>query len=144
MAAGLVLPPPGEPMAVARLLLAGLRVDGLLTLRSWRGGWTRWTTTHWTEAEPAEVRSTIYQQLENAVYVDNKGEVKPWSPTRHKVANVLEALAAVTRMSEATNPPAWTVAENIPAGEVVSCANGLLQVPTRKLARPTRPACSTS
>ncbi len=38
-----VLPPPSAPMEVARELVAALHtLDGVPTLRHWRGGWWEW------------------------------------------------------------------------------------------------------
>ena len=52
-----ILPPPSDPMAVARKLLGNWITDEGLTLRHWRGGWIRWQTTHWAEVEDREIRS---------------------------------------------------------------------------------------
>src|SRR5215217_7032440 len=129
----LILPPPTEPMAVARELLAEFQLDELLTLRSWRGSWTRWATTHWQEVEPAAVRSAVDHKLENALYIaGNPPKMKPWAPTRPKVANVLDAIAAISHLRETTNPPTW-MEKMIPAATVVSCANGLLDITSRQL-----------
>ena len=53
----LVLPPPSNPMAVARVLVEHCCLHngaaGELTLRYWQGGWWAWRTTHWVEAEDA-------------------------------------------------------------------------------------------
>jgi hypothetical protein len=35
----LLLPPPSEPMAVARVFVRDCLHNGILTLRHWRGGW---------------------------------------------------------------------------------------------------------
>lgn len=136
-----VFPAPDDPMAVARELMQSRTVDRCPALRSWRGGWMTWRGPHWAESEPAEIRAQVYRELESAVYLvatkEGSAEV-PWLPNRHKVANVLEALAAVTHLPDAVNPPAWTGdGSGHPAGEIVSTASGLLHVGTRELARHT-------
>ena len=57
------MPPPADPMAVARELLNGRSQ----ALRSWRGGSMTWRGPCWAEAEAAEIRSWIYHVLEHAV-----------------------------------------------------------------------------
>jgi putative DNA primase/helicase len=138
------LPPPSMPLEVARTI-TGLRYqhDDNLTLRHWRGGWQQWQTTHWAETEHRAVRAALYTITGNAVYIvvvkDKKGnEVEaevPWNPNRHKIADLAEALAAITHLPETTAQPQWLADAGVPPGPVVACANGLLHVPTRTLYR---------
>jgi hypothetical protein len=62
----LLLPPPSQPMAVARVFVRECLHDNMLTLRCWRGGWWMWKTTHWVEVEDSAVRSVLYRFTENA------------------------------------------------------------------------------
>lgn len=132
-----IYPPPTAPLAVARQLYAGCRdADGIRTLLCWRGGWMLWRTTHWSEVDNAEVRARIYQALENAVYMHishHVPELRPWEPTRHKVANVMEAMAAIGHLSSEIDAPAWIDAHSVkaPAAQVISCENGLLDLDSR-------------
>ncbi|SBW20445.1 hypothetical protein FDG2_1694 [Candidatus Protofrankia californiensis] len=132
-------PPPTNPMRVARRILPTWTFQGQSTLRSWRGSWMRWERTHWSEVDDREVRSGLYRRLEEAsfVFVTSKGaeEVKPWAPSKRKIADLLEAMAAITHLSSTIDAPSWTDPMRAPAAEgpVVSCANGLLHVPTREL-----------
>jgi putative DNA primase/helicase len=131
-------------MAVARVLLRDLEVDGYLTLRSWRGGWMRWESSHWGDIEERELRAYIYRKLELAQYDTDAGP-KAWKPNRHKVADVLAAFAAVAHLPESVDSPSWLVRSGphgpqtgtYPAWEIVACANGLLHVGTRELLDPT-------
>jgi putative DNA primase/helicase len=133
------MPPPDDPMAVARELLTARTRDGLFTLRAWRGGWMTWTGPRWTESEPAAIRAWAYRELEHAVYMmATPGGVvvpAPWNPNRRKMADLVEALAAVTYLPDFVSPPAWAGEDggSVSAGEIVSCANGLLHVVTREL-----------
>jgi putative DNA primase/helicase len=128
-----ILPPPSDPMAVARELLDEWTTDdGVLTLRHWRGGWIRWQRTHWVEVDDREIRSLIYQRVEHALYPKGKAFEK-WEPTRRKIADLLEATAAVVHLPSSVDAPSWIDGEDIP-GPFVAASNGLLQVPTRKLA----------
>lgn len=138
-----VYPPPAEPMRVARQLIAKHRRGKHLTLRCWRGGWMRWTGTHWTDDEDSRVRAWAYEALEDAVFpkvVKGMPTLEPWSPTRFKIANVIEALGAVAHLGEDVDTPAWlTGPAPYPAGQMVACDNGLLHVGTRRLL-PATPA----
>jgi putative DNA primase/helicase len=130
------LPPPSRPLAVARVVAGDFTIDGTLTLRCWRGGWMRWRGSHWAEIEDRELRGALYRRLEDAEYLDTSGERKRWEPTRHKVGNVIDALGtALTHLDQAQNPPAWLTSQDnaMPPGQVVSCANGLLNVANRTL-----------
>lgn len=130
-----VYPPPAAPLDVARQFYRRyLDVNGLRTLVAWRGGFMNWQSTHWTEADVAAMRSTLYAVLGQARFEAPDGEMKPWNPNKAKVANVLEALEAVAHLATDTKNPAWIGGEH-DNGEVtmISCQNGLLDVVTRQL-----------
>jgi hypothetical protein len=93
-----VLPPPSAPMEVARELVDDRykRADAL-TLRHWRGGWWKWQGPRWAEVEQRAARAAAYAFTEHAVYADGD-KVKPWAPNRHKIADLLEALAAIVHL----------------------------------------------
>jgi putative DNA primase/helicase len=146
---------PGAPYEVAKQLynnhLLGERLAHLL---AWRGGWMTWHRTHWAEIDAAELRQAIYETLSHAAYLHPirvKGvtvdyEKRDWDPDKHKVANVVEALAAVVQLSRDVDPPSWlltsadarTIAApgditETPATQVISCRNGLLDLSTHTL-----------
>lgn len=121
-------PSPAHPMPVARILEGAWETpDGGRGLQHWRGEWWRWTGPHWVDVSPDGMRAALYPILERAVYLGGKEGVTelPWSPTKPKVANLMEALAAVVHVSEKVDQPSWL--EN---GEgldhVISLVNGLL------------------
>jgi putative DNA primase/helicase len=120
-------------MAVARRIIGDYvdESDGTLTLRRWRGTWMLWQETHWAEAEDLAIRKDLYDALENAVYEDALGDRKPWAPNKTRIANLLEALMAITHLPETVDTPSWTTGAR--AGEIVACTNGLLNVGTREL-----------
>jgi putative DNA primase/helicase len=139
-----VLPAPSAPLDVARELYKDYRDhEDLRTLLAWRGGWMRWDTTHWAETDTAELRSHIYDVLGGVDYmrpIREKGvivdwERTSWDPDKHKVANVLEAMAAIGHTSTDIDPPSWLLhsAVKTPPGQVISCTNGLLDLSTCKL-----------
>jgi putative DNA primase/helicase len=121
------LPPPQKPMAVARLF-----VNELLTLRHWHGGWWRWKTSHWCAVEDRSVRSALYEYTEAAHYMANdKPMLVPWAPTRRKIGDLFEALAAICILADDTEQPTWL--DGRTSGVIVATANGLLDVERRRL-----------
>ena len=135
-----VYPAPSAPFAVADQLYADYRTDAdMRTLVAWRGGWMRWRTTHWSEIDTAELRSHIYEMLHKVVYehVTKDGtELKPWNPDKRKVANVLEAMAAIGHLKTDIDSPAWIdlhSAAETSAMQMISCKNGLLDVSSRTI-----------
>lgn len=70
-----------------------------------------WDGRCWPERDVATVRAEAYRYLEHAAYVKDL-ELLPWDPTRTKVANVLEALSAVTHLPPTVQPPTWLDGED--------------------------------
>lgn len=130
-----IMPPPGDPMAVARALMEASGRHG--RFRHWRGGWWTWAGACWAEWEDAEVRAWLYHELERATFTIKDGDPKPWHPTRPKIANLMEALAALTHLPDTTDPPAWlrSNGKTPPPAEVISTASGLLHITTRDTRR---------
>ena len=148
-------PPPSAPYAVAQQLYRKhLSDEGLSHLAAWRGGWMAWQQTRWIEVDAAALRQSIYAALSQAKYwheTKTTAEWRPWNPDKHKMANVLEALAAVVHLSSDTDAPAWinnvhsakqtqmiSAAPEIDvtqtsAAQMISCNNGLLDLSTRRL-----------
>jgi putative DNA primase/helicase len=137
-----VLPSPKLPLEVARVVVEdSYRADhGRLTLRRWRGAFWAWHRSRWVELEDSAVRSALYTVVGDAVFLDDKNNEKPWAPNRYKIADLVDALAAITHLAEATATPSWldapetsTTLTGVSAVEIVACDNGLLHVPTRTL-----------
>jgi putative DNA primase/helicase len=130
------LPPPTNPMATARELIAEKHHgNGALMLRHWRGSWMRWDRGVWAEIEERTVRADAYRQTEHAVYVHaskDGEELRQWAPNRHKCTDLLEAMAAVAHLTNTVHPPAWIDGASGPA-QIVVCKNGMLDVASREL-----------
>ena len=132
-------PPPSEPMRVANRMVAERfrgPSEGMI-LRHWRGEFWRWQVSHWLEVADSALRAEAYRYTEHAVFVKMKNGVptlEPWAPNRYKVADLLDALRAVTHLAETVDMPTWLDdGAHLPATEFVACANGLLHIPTRTL-----------
>jgi putative DNA primase/helicase len=131
--AGLILPPPSDPMAVAREFIESrCRHRDDLTLRYWRGGWWSWRTAHWIEVDDRSIRSELYQFTEKAQYRNGIAAPVPWAPTQSKIGNLLDALAAVCHLPPDTDQPSWLDDRN-DNRVIVATANGLLNVERREL-----------
>jgi putative DNA primase/helicase len=98
-----------------------------------------WRGTHYAEVAREGIRAEIYNFLDSATrIIDDK--MAPFNPDKVKVANVMEALAALTQLPDTAIAPAWLdTAPHLPASEFLPCANGLLHLPTRVLT-PSTPA----
>lgn len=134
--ADFIWPSPNDPLQVARILIETATAEDQALLRRWRGTWMRYTGPAWTEAEDTEVRRWVYTQLEHAKYekVDPNGTTRlvPWQPTKAKVSNVLDAIESLTHLPQTTDAPSW-LDTGAPANDTIACANGLLDVRTRRL-----------
>lgn len=131
-----ILPPPWNPMAAARVLLADrLHKSGSSLLRNWRGSWMQWAEGVWVEVEDATVRADVYQHTEHAVYVHvthGREELRAWAPDRRKCSDLLEAMAMIVHMSREVQPPTW-IDDAAGPDNIVVCKNGMLDVAKRVL-----------
>jgi putative DNA primase/helicase len=134
-----IYPSPSAPLDVARRIYSEFTANGLRTLICWRAGFMEWHRTHWSEMDTAELRSRIYDILGGVDYeqeTKNGIEVKPWNPDKRKVANVMEAMAAIGHVSSDVDPSAWVdvhSAAETSAAQMVSCRNGILDLSSRQL-----------
>ena len=126
--------PPSDPLPNARMAVENLYQEGdHLVLRYWRGGFYGWDGTYWPENPKDELKADLYQLFENAVY-QSDGELVPFAPTRHKVADLIDALQALLIIPEAVHPPAYVDGISpVDPAELLPVENGLLHIETRKL-----------
>jgi putative DNA primase/helicase len=126
---------PKAPLRTARTFLEhSYTSEDVRTLHHHGGLFLVWTGTHYAIAEDAGIRSKVYDFLDAAERPLGEGKTAPFSPTRSKVGDVLDALAAASNLPATIRAPAWLEhAADIPAREIVACSNGLLHVPTRTL-----------
>lgn len=132
-------PSPSQPLRVAEQLSTEWITDSAYTLRHWRGSWWMWEGTRWVEHEAESLRAWLYRRLGNGVYWQPEtktkpGQLVPWAPTKPKIANVTEALAARLHLAATVDTPAWTTRlPGDPEGPAIACANGLLEMAGRRL-----------
>jgi putative DNA primase/helicase len=95
----LILPPPSQPVQVARALLGQLeQTAGETHWTWWRDEFYRWVGAHWEVLDQAEVNGWLYRQTADARYIvpaKKEGEdpaQAPWAPTRKKIGDLADAL----------------------------------------------------
>jgi len=127
---------PKAPYDIARSFQIALFMKGgRSTLHRHRGGFYHWNGTVFLETDAEELKAKVYAFLDRCVAIDAKGEQRPVKPNMRMVGAVLDALAAVVQLDGKITPPAWLdpVPTSCLAEEIISCANGLLDLRTRKL-----------
>jgi putative DNA primase/helicase len=133
-----VVPPPGNPMAVARQFV-GERYTGtedVSLIRHHRGDFYIWNGQCWPEAEDRKVRSELYRWLELAhYYKETKDGPKlvPFEPPKYKIGDLIDALQAVSHLDAELSAPAWLDAEQERSADVVAMENGIVDLRSREL-----------
>ena len=93
-----VLPPPAQPLKVARALIEGMeRTDGHTHRAWWRGDFYAWTGAHWAVEELPAVEQWLYRQTGDATFLrpgkeDGEFTPEPWAPTKKKIGDLVHAL----------------------------------------------------
>jgi len=130
-----------DPMSSARTLIARKYLaSGVPTLAHASEQFYEWATSHYDQVEDGTMRSTVWSFLDsaNTAKVDKQtGEAGKFKPTRSKVADVLEALKAVTERSGGSGARWLRGGTDLPPRELMPCANGLLHLKTGRLIPPT-------
>ena len=92
-----------------------------------------WKNTHYSEIEQECMRSNLWHFLANGVRRNDDGIIVPFEPSKTNVDGVLSALAGHAQLHEKIIFPSWFSDAPVPAIEVMSCTNGLVHLPTRRL-----------
>ena len=124
---------PEAPLESAIVFLEQHRVNSLPALHHVQGTFYGWQGTHYAEVAKEEMRAQLYAFLHKARRVTEKGANVPFDPSKFKVANVLEAVAAEAQLPSTTRPPTWLDTTLLPPEELIICTNGLLHFPKRAL-----------
>jgi putative DNA primase/helicase len=135
---------PAAPIESAREFISGgYMQDRVRTIHHQADGFHIWNGSRYAELSKEEIRSAVYKFLDGACRRGNGQTLAPFNPNRAKVANVLEALAAEAQLPLTIRAPAWLDERPRPAASsIMSCKNGLLDLPTRQ-ALPHSPAFFT-
>lgn len=135
--------PPGQPLPNARRFVQSEFNHPERQLLVHQGGqFYGWDGTCWPDIDDADLRARLYKWFDDKTYTietKNGPETKPFAPNRYKVADLMDAMRAVSHIPVTTPAPSWldSQGDRPPAAELVACYNGLVYVPTRTLIRHT-------
>ena len=123
---------PAVPLESARQLIRRRYTEtGVQTLHHQQATFFGWSGTHYREIDREEMRACIYEFLEKARRL-NDDKLVPFNPTRNKVGDVLDALAAAAQLPGTVRPPAWLGDAPHPAAtDILACSNTLVHLPSR-------------
>lgn len=124
---------PNAPLLIARGFMKDRTVEGGRTIVYHQGEFLRWTGAHYRGCETVEIERDLYGHLERCAVLTKEKEAVAYNPNRRKVGDVEHALRSVCALTQAADPVWIDGTAPVPADEVVSCANGLLHLPTRRL-----------
>ena len=142
---GLILDPKEPLRSAQQFTVARYATDeARRTLHCHNGQFHTWTGRAYAALEPQALKAELYEFLDGTKkWAKAPGAEKPtpapFRPNQVAVNEMLEALKAVTYLPEAITAPAWLGTAGPPPSEIVSCANGLLHLPSLTLA-PHTPA----
>lgn len=131
-------PPPSRPYDVARQAMSEMfeTNDKLQTLVYWRGDFWIYTGTYFRLVnDDLEVKQKLWERLNDADYLGKENELVPWSPTTAKINGLIEPLQILSYRSADYPSPSWLPpfdSQGIDAKNIVSTANGLLDLKSRK------------
>ena len=134
-ASGDLILSPGAPLGTARAFIARQHTqEAQRTIHHQNSSFFTWTGSHYVENAPEEMRARVYAFLDKAQRITEAGEIVAFDPTKAKVANAMEAVAAEAQLTLSIRPPVWLddrVGHD--AVDIMACANGLVHLPTRAL-----------
>jgi putative DNA primase/helicase len=125
---------PSTPLRSAREFVTQFNRDGSSGLVHYRGDFYQWLGTHYEEFEKDDLRSKLYEFLDQAL-TPSKFGYEPFNPNSHRVNQVLDALAASVQEKAKPNAPFW-IGDMQHADDptrLIACRNGLLNLETREL-----------
>ena len=130
----LVLSVPAPLISARELIRRRYTQSGGRTIHHHQSVFYVWDGTHYRETKRDEICAVVYAFLDGAKRLNRDDQLVPFNPTRNKVSDVLEALAAEVQLPGAIRAPAWLDdGPNPEALTILSCANGLLHLPKRTL-----------
>jgi putative DNA primase/helicase len=132
----LIVPAPSNPIGVGKMFLDAHYADEVVgsLVRHHRNTFHTYDGTSWPEFDERRLQSDLYRWLDGAKCwkkTKDNIELVDFEPTRYKIADLIDAIRALTHLDIHVIPPAWIVGED--QGQVVPLANGLLTIDTRKL-----------
>lgn len=133
---GSIVLPAGAPLIAAEKFAEQCWSQGdIFLLRAWRGAFYIWTGTHYREYPDEKVERDLYEFLSKAVVQSHSGAVAPYNPTKGKIEQVAHALRRGVQIDRDREVPCWLDSErhSLPADNLISVRNGILDLETREL-----------
>ncbi len=126
---------PADPLKSARRFISShYTEENFRTVHHHRGSFYAYTGSDYREIEDQEVRSYLYDFLEQAKRVNGKGRLVPFEPNQWKVSEVVDALKAEAFLRSDIEMPVWLDDSNLCSPhQLLACSNGLLHLPTQIL-----------
>ena len=130
---------PSDPLPSAREFLRETKT----VLVHQEGAFYKYDGSAYRELKISEIRAQLYRFLEKTFrkavnQFSGESKIKDFQPTRAKIDNVVDALRAQVDIPATTQAPAWLRDDpGLDPFEMVSVANGILHIPSRKLLKPT-------
>jgi putative DNA primase/helicase len=98
------------------------------------GEFYEWCGTHYPAVNHSDMRARLYEFLEAAHIRKSDGQVAPFNPTRSKVGDILDALAAAANLPGDVLAPSWFGGNGkFQPADMIACKNGLLHLPSGEL-----------
>lgn len=119
-----ILPPPGQPVQVARELIKRMPAsDGTPHWTWWREDFYLWSGAHWDAVDPAVIHQWLYQQTADAKCwsAGKEPELVAWAPTRKKIGDLADALGVGELQRQGDED------------RVIAAGNGVVDLYTREL-----------
>lgn len=116
--------------------------DGIRSIQHHNGEFLLWGGAHYEANADADIRATIYRHLARSkrwVRASKKDGPEfvmgPFKPNRNKVADVVDALRAVSNLAAGAAAPCWISGgvSRPPVNELLPCSNGLFHLPSGQL-----------
>lgn len=124
---------PGDPMPSARAFLQQqYTLSDQRTLHRIGGDFYGYEGRGYRRYLDSEIRDELWTFLESAQKYKETALV-PFKPTKHRVGEVLQATEAQTALDYRHQLPCWLGPHDLPAEELLVCANGILHTPSRKM-----------
>jgi putative DNA primase/helicase len=131
---------PRDPIKSARSFVAdAFTTDGQRCLHHHRGEFYKWNGACYRGADNDTIRAGVWGFLDEAERIGSGGELEPFRPTRSRVTDVIDALAAVSNLPGSVEAPTWLAeaGPRPPASEILPVVNGLLHLPSGKIYPPS-------
>jgi putative DNA primase/helicase len=136
---GLILPVGAPLVAAEEYVNARYMLGEIPLLRHYRGAFYLWEGTHYRLHRDEVLEKNLYAFLKSALARKENNKIVPYNPNKSKVAEVAHALRrSALLIPEEWEVPFWLGPINEqqvykPAGDLIACRNGILNLETREL-----------